>query len=205
MVKNFALLLCLLLQLQATASAASGTSFTEFSALRDAVIDRISTAKKRVWLASEFMSDFDIALALYIAKFRELDVRVILAQDQVGNFLSQYDYLSEHGVMIKTTTDSGIGTDLLCDDELTSIDSDLDFLSDRKSFTWREAKQKETIKVAERFKRVFNSGLNSNQVAYDYSRKVYRRPSDVAHKLPSKTIADKKPQHDKSKNTKSRL
>ena len=207
MVKNFALLFCLLFQLQTTAwSAVSGTGFTEFTALRDAVIDRISAAKERVWLVSAFVSDFDIAMALYIAKFQQLDVRVILSEDRVSDFLSQYDYLSKHGVMLTTTTDADIGTHLLCDDELISIDSDLDFLSDKRSFTLQEEKQKEARKITARFKRMFDSALNSNQVAYDYSRKVHRRPSDVAHKLPSQTIAYTKPKNNKdNKNRKSRL
>lgn len=194
MVRNFTLLFCVLFQFQATAlSATSGANFSKFSSLSDAVIDKISAAKQRVWLASEFMSDFDIALALYLAKFRKLDVRVMLSDARVNGFLSQYDYLLDNGVSIRTAADTGVGTHLLCDNKLISIDSDLNFLSDRKSFAWQEVKQKATNhRMIAMFKHAFDSALDRGLDSYDYSRKVHRRPSDIAHKLPKRTIADKK-------------
>ncbi|MDE3269289.1 MAG: hypothetical protein OYH77_03280 [Pseudomonadota bacterium] len=199
MAKKFTLLVGIFLQLQATAWAADSsfkkTKFKKFSSLREAITAKIANAERRVWLASEFLSDFDIALMLYVAKHRQLDVRVVLSEERVNDFLSQYDYLARHGVAIQTIAAKDIRTQVVCDNELLVVDGDLDFLAERKFFSLRlvsVASDAEPAagKLLALFNREFDNRLSGGGVAYDYTRKVHRRPNDVARTLPSKTIAN---------------
>ena len=158
--------------------------FDSFEQLRDMIIATIATAKRRVWLISSFMSDYDISLALYIATFRQLDVRVVLGREKLQAALSQYRYLRNKLVTVRVA--SGIGsTVLICDERLYRSDSDLDFLTARRSFVMRRVAQPDIRRYALALG-VAHAPVHGR--VYDYSRKVHKRPGYISGRLPRKTI-----------------
>lgn len=158
--------------------------FDNFVKLRDSIIDKIANSKKMVWLISSFMSDYDISLALYIAAFRKVDVRVVLGRERLQSPLSQYRYLKAQKIAVRFT--SGIGaTVLICDQRMYRFNGDLDFLTERRVFVLREVAKPDIHRYA------LALGVTTLPVhgrVYDYSRKVHRRPDYISGSLPKKTI-----------------
>ncbi len=158
--------------------------FAGFDKLSDKVVAAITSAKQRVWLVSSFMSDYDISLALYLAAIRKLDVRVVLGQERSQEMLSQYDYLRTQLVVVRLAIAIGT-TVLICDDKLYRINSDLDFLSERRNLVLRHITQPD-IKSYALALGVVDSPVHGN--VYDYSRKKHKQPDYISKRLPQQTI-----------------
>ena len=158
--------------------------FASFEQLRDVLVAKIARAKQRVWLISPFMSDYDISLALYVALFRKIDVRVVLGQERLRSMLSQYGYLRAQQIMVRATT--GIGkTVLICDNRMYRLNSDLDFLSERRDLVLRRVTKPDIEGYA------LALGVVASPVhgkVYDYSRKRHQRPEYISGYLPQRTI-----------------
>ena len=158
--------------------------FASFEQLRDVLVAKITRAKQRVWLISSFMSDYDISLALYLAAFRKIDVRVVLGQEQLRGMLSQYGYLRAQQIMVRVTT--GIGkTVLICDNRMYRLNSNLDFLSERRDLVLRRV-AKPDIEGYALALGVVDSPVHGQ--VYDYSRKRHQRPEYISGRLPQRTI-----------------
>lgn len=173
-------------------TAFADRKFNTFAGLRDALLTEIAAAKRRVWLISEFVSDHDVALSLYLAKFRKLDVQVILGQERLAGFLSQHRYLASHRVPVKVVAGVYRPTLLVCDKKVWRIDSDLDFLSNQRTFV--------ISRVQAKYLKQFDSLLENSGDAtrllllrgkiYDYTAKQHSRPSYISQSLPKRTITE---------------
>ena len=163
--------------------------FAVFDKLSDRVVTAINSAEQRVWLVSSFMSDYDISLALYLAVMRKLDVRVVLGQERSQDMLSQYDYLRAQQVVVRLATAVGT-TVLICDDKMYRINSDLDFLSERRNLVLRNVSQPD-IKSYALALGVVDPPMHGN--VYDYSRKKHRQPDYISGRLPPRTIHTRNP------------
>lgn len=173
-------------------TALADRKFSDFEGLRDALLTEIAAAKQRVWLISEFVSDHDIALSLYLAKFRKLDVQVIIGRERRAGFLSQHRYLASRQVPIKIMAGVYRPTLLVCDQKVLRINSDLDFLSEQRSFT--------ILRVQAKHFKQFDSLLKNASDAtsllllrgkiYDYTTKQHNRPSYISQSLPKRTITE---------------
>ena len=173
-------------------TAIADRKFNSFDGLRDALLAEIAAAKRRVWLISEFVSDHDIALSLYIAKFRKLDVQVILGRERLAGFLSQHRYLTSHQVPLKVMAGVYRPTLLVCDKKVLRINSDLDLLSEQRSFSV-------TRVLAKHFKQFDSLIENASDATsllllrgkiYDYTAKQHDRPSYISQSLPKRTISE---------------
>lgn len=163
--------------------------FTAFDKLSDRVVAAINSAEQRVWLVSSFMSDYDISLALYLALMRKLDVRAVLGQERSQDMLSQYGYLRAQQIVVRLATTVG-ATVLICDDKMYRINSDLDFLSERRNLVLRHISQPD-IKSYALALGVVDPPMHGN--VYDYSRKKHRRPDYISGRLPARTIHTRNP------------
>lgn len=158
--------------------------FAAFDKLSDRMVAAISGAEQRVWLVSSFMSDYDISLALYLALRRKLDVRVVLGQERSQDMLSQYGYLRAQQVMVRLATAVDT-TVLICDDKMYRINSDLDFLSERRNLVLRRIAQPDINSYALALG-VVDPPMHGN--TYDYSRKKHQQPDYISGRLPQQTI-----------------
>ena len=158
--------------------------FAAFDKLSDKVVAAITSAKHRVWLVSSFMSDYDISLALYLAAMRQLDVRVVLGQERWQDLLSQYDYLRTQRVVVRLATAIDT-TVLICDNKMYRINSNLDFLSERRNLVWRRITRPD-IKSYALALGVVDSPVHGS--VYDYSRKKHQQPDYISGRLPQQTI-----------------
>lgn len=173
-------------------TAMADQKFDSFDGLRNALLTEIAAAKRRVWLISEFVSDHDIALSLYIAKFRKLDVQVILGQERLAGFLSQHRYLASHQVPVKIMTGVYRPTLLVCDNRVFRINSDLDLLSDQRSFALSRVQAKHFKQFDSWIKKASDatSLLLLRGKIYDYTAKQHNRPSYISQSLPKRTISE---------------
>lgn len=189
---------CLIVLLLATIvipllpTAMADRKFNDFDGLRDALLAEIAAANRRVWLISEFVSDHDIALSLYIAKFRKLDVQVILGRERLAGFLSQHRYLVSHQVPLKVIAGVYRPTLLVCDKKVLRVNSDLDLLSEQRSFTLSRVKAKQFKQFDSLIEKASDatSLLLLRGKIYDYSAKQHNRPSYISQSLPKRTITE---------------
>lgn len=175
-----------------SSTALADRKFNDFDGLRDALLTEIAAAKRRVWLISEFVSDHDIALSLYIAKFRKLDVQVILGRERLTGFLSQHRYLASHQVPIKVMAGVYRPTLLVCDRKVLRINSDLDLLSEQRSFTMSRVQAKHFKQFDSLIEKASDAAslLLLRGKIYDYTTKQHNRPSYISQSLPKRTITE---------------
>lgn len=108
-----------------------------FSEMRNAVVSKISAARSRVWLTTDYLTDGDVAAALHLAKYRKLDVKVLLGRRKVNAYMSRVRFLKEQGITTILRPQSfptGTGSAILSDNHLHIINGDLDFRSNQQNF-----------------------------------------------------------------------
>jgi hypothetical protein len=108
----------------------------DFYHLRKQIIELLSSAKTQIILVSDFLTDGNIATALYLAKYRNLSVKVFLARPYITRYLSRYDYLKNQGVTVYIRPKSfpfKAKTILKVDNNLYEINRDLDVLKSKTS------------------------------------------------------------------------
>ena len=190
--KRWGIVLMALMGIAIMSTAMADRKFDNFEGLRDALLTEIGAAKRRVWLISEFVSDHDIALSLYIAKFRKLDVQVILGQERLAGFLSQHRYLASHQVPIKVMAGVYRPTLLVCDNRVLRINSDLDLFNEQRSFVLSKMQAKHFKQLDSWIKKASDATslllLRGN--IYDYTAKQHNRPSYISQSLPKRTISE---------------
>lgn len=128
--------------------------FDDFISLRTDLSDMVSVATTRVWLVSDFLSDGDLVAALYMAKYRKIDVQVMLGQARANNYMSRMDFLRKQGIPVFLKPDKfpdfGIST-VLIDEKFLTIDSPLDFMIKDRQFTVTYENYKKTRQFMESF------------------------------------------------------
>lgn len=103
----------------------------DFYQLRKQLTALIGDANKEITVVSDFLTDGNIATALYLAKYRKVDVKVFLSKSKTKRYLSRYEYLTSQGVPVYFRPQNfpfKAKTLLKIDDNLYEIDRDLDIL-----------------------------------------------------------------------------
>jgi hypothetical protein len=116
-------------QMQPIASERQLDSFAE---VRTALLDAIAGATKRVWMATDYLTDGEIVSALYVAQYRKLDVQVLLGRARANHYMSRLSYLKNQNIPVYLKPDQtkfAQPTALLADDTLLTVDGDLNFLA----------------------------------------------------------------------------
>lgn len=117
--------------------AQSTSIISGFSELRRNVLNYISSAKARVWLATDYLTDGEIVAALYVAQYRKLNVKVLLNKKRANSYMSRLRYLKRQkiSVFIKPRNfPSKYPTLLIIDNSSYEISGNLNFLDKRKQF-----------------------------------------------------------------------
>lgn len=113
-------------------------SFDSFSALRHEVLDFMSAAKERIWLSTGYLTDGEIVSALFIAKFRKIDVQILLGRQNANAYMSRLNYLKRQKIAVflqPSDFSTKTSTAILRDNDLVFIDGDLNFLVKNQRFT----------------------------------------------------------------------
>lgn len=130
----------------ALSQESEATVLEGFPDLRQAVTELMSTATRRLWVVTEYLTDGDIVSALYVAKYRKIDVQVLLGRGKANAYMSRLSYLKAQDIPVFLKPDSmklGASTAILADDQLIWVQGDLDFLSRAKEFRVTEGSEAE--------------------------------------------------------------
>jgi len=155
-------------------------SFTSFADLRGVLLDQISGATHRIWLATEYLTDGEIVSALYIAQYRKLDVQVLLGRAKANSYMSRLNYLKNQNVPVFLRPASlklKHPTALLLDDQLYWIDGELDFLARYRKFTLVPATSEEQQRFAAAFAKAAHMKLPAVPRALPLVGHAHRRPA----------------------------
>ncbi|MEY4629933.1 MAG: hypothetical protein RIQ81_53 [Pseudomonadota bacterium] len=150
---------------QAATAPDGATPFTSFSELKNSIVNKISAASQRVWLATDFLSDGDIVSALHLAQYRKVDVRVLLGRAKANSYMSRLGALKNQNIptMLKPPGFSPTGQSaILSDNQLYFIDGDLDFMTHRRTFVMRSGTKTESEDFATAFQSAVSEGLDAS-------------------------------------------
>lgn len=116
------------------------TPFVNFSELKNALVSKISAANARVWLSTDYLTDGDVVAALHLAKYRKVDVQVLLGRQKANAYMSRLGFLKNQDIptWIKPRNFmAGVQSAILSDSQLYYVDGDLDFMTTRGNFVLR--------------------------------------------------------------------
>ncbi len=104
--------------------------FNHFKELQAKVLSAIGSAKRSIRLITDFLTDGEISSALYLAKYRKLDVKVYLGSQKVNQYLSRVNFLKQQGISVNLRPRLAVNdpTMLLVDHRLYRISRDLNVL-----------------------------------------------------------------------------
>lgn len=122
------------------------TVLESFPDLRQTVTDVMSSVSRRLWLVTDYLTDGDIVSALYVAKYRKIDVQVLLGRAKANAYMSRLSYLKAQNIPVFLRPDSlklETSTVILADDRVVYVQGDLDFLSRAKEFKISEGSDAE--------------------------------------------------------------
>jgi hypothetical protein len=102
-----------------------------FDELRHNVLELIGSSKKRVWLITDYLTDGDVVSALFLAKYRKVDVKVLLGRSKQNQYLSRLSYLKAQNIPVFTRPEHGFvaPTLVFVDQKLYTINRDLNSLA----------------------------------------------------------------------------
>lgn len=147
------------------AAAAEGQplkTYDSFSTLRNDILDFISSANERVWLHTDYLTDGEIVTSLFVAKYRKIDVKVLLGRKKSNAYMSRLNYLKNQNIPVflkPLNFKSNAVTAILIDNELIYIDGELDFMSRYKKFNAYRASPEETEAYVSIFSDAANLGV----------------------------------------------
>jgi hypothetical protein len=85
-------------------------TFSSYQDFRHQVLSLMGSARHRIWLTSRFLSDSDIILGLYMARYRKVDIRIGVGESQANHPLSRYHELAEEGLFVQKLPLDGQGS-----------------------------------------------------------------------------------------------
>jgi hypothetical protein len=102
-----------------------------FDELRHNVLELIGSSKRRIWLITDYLTDGDVVSALFLAKYRKVDVKVFLGRTKQNQYLSRLSYLKQQNIPVFTRPEHGFvaPTLVFVDQKLYTITRDLNSLA----------------------------------------------------------------------------
>ena len=72
-------------------------TFEDYNSYQNAVLDKITRAQKIAWIATQSITDPEIPVALYFARYRSVKVAVLVEDSQLINEYTQYWVIKTQG------------------------------------------------------------------------------------------------------------
>jgi hypothetical protein len=113
-------------------------TYVDFTIMRDDLLKLIGRGKQKVWLATDYLTDGNIVTALYLAKYKDVDVKVLLDGAKSNEYMSRLPFLQKHNtpVFIKPPNILPVAPTLLVvDKETYRLDSALNFMTKQGQFS----------------------------------------------------------------------
>jgi len=129
-------------------------AFSSFKDARIEFLNLMGLAQKRIWLAADFLSDGEIVAALYLAKYRNVDVQVVLGRGRMNHPMSRASTLRRQNIPVYGRPGSfpfKSQTALMIDNELYVLDHDLDYRSTRPYLTLKGQRPHDITQYQESF------------------------------------------------------
>ncbi|MBP9708807.1 MAG: hypothetical protein KBD78_14305 [Oligoflexales bacterium] len=168
--------------LQSNIAYSQARRFSDYAQLKQALLAELAAAKERIWIASAYMNDGDVASAIYVAKYRKLNVQVLLHPARANSYMSSLRFFKKNNIAVflqpksfKTPASSS----WLVDKSLITVDGDLDFLAPRRSYNLN----KQNGAPASLFEKDFLTALEAKQNAHLTSINSVSRPKGIATPL----------------------
>jgi hypothetical protein len=131
LLKNFNCLVVLL----AFSLKAHAEKFPTYAAAKARIQEFIGNAQKTIYLRTKLLTDGDLVMSLYVAKYRGVDTKVILGAQSANVYLSRYRDLLRQGVAIQLKNANwAYPTSLIVDGKLFEWNVPLDDRVKSKSF-----------------------------------------------------------------------
>ena len=74
--------------------------FSDFKELKIYLIELISQAKERIYISTDLFGDPDLASSLFVAKFKKIEVIVLLDARQSSNYRSKVSFFLDNGIPV---------------------------------------------------------------------------------------------------------
>ena len=212
---SVAFFICLL-TLTNTNLVNANESFDKYEGLSHRVMSILGNAKQRVWLRTTYLTDGDVVMGLNMAKFRGLDVRVVLHSKKLKHYMSRYTTLRKQRIPTKVSGGEWRHkTNILVDDKLYNIQAPMDYRSGVRYIRLKSQTGKPVSLFKDEFAKISKIGsfigskstpkLKSKPIVskpiirktkvdgkpskkvYTYSNKKEKAPRGLPTKLPRKT------------------
>jgi hypothetical protein len=76
------------------------SDFDSFSKMRFEVLNLVGAAKTRIWLVTDYLTDGEVVSALFLARYRKLDVKVLLGKKKAYSYMSRLGYLRQQNIPV---------------------------------------------------------------------------------------------------------
>ncbi len=97
LLKNFNCLVVLL----AFSLKGNAETFPSYAAAKARIQELIGNSQKTIYLRTKLLTDGDLVMSLYVAKYRGIDTKVILGSQSANVYLSRYRDLLRQGIAIQ--------------------------------------------------------------------------------------------------------
>lgn len=108
-----------------------------FAAARTEILTLIGGATQSIRIATDFLSDGEIASALYIAQYRKVNVQVLLGPAKATSVLSRLSFLKAQNIPVWLRPRGFMAshpTVIQVDQNLYSLNADLDYMARHRKF-----------------------------------------------------------------------
>lgn len=137
-------------------------NFADFVTLKKDLMGILSSAKERIWLVSDFVTDGDTVAALYVAQYRKVNVQVLLGRRKANSYMSRLGFFKRQNVPVFLKPDRfsfKSPTSILVDKKLYFVDAEMDFLVPNRHPIMREGSDEEAVKFEQDFISAFKEAL----------------------------------------------
>lgn len=122
------------------ASQAAGTTVViqGFAELRQSILTAIGSARERIWISTQYLTDGDVVSALFVARYRKIDVSVLIGAAKANDTFSRMSFLRDHNIPVFLRPRDfypQIPSAILTDRKLVFIDADLDYRAKYRKFS----------------------------------------------------------------------
>jgi hypothetical protein len=129
-------------------------SLKGYGSFRDFLLSEMAKAQRRVWLYTEYLSDGDISSSLFLAKYRKLDVQVLLGSQKAQKYMSRLSNLKANQIDVFLKPKNfriDDHTVMLIDDRLLRVNHDLDFMTTAQEFVVNFGQTQDSYEFSRKF------------------------------------------------------
>ncbi|MGE0171978.1 MAG: hypothetical protein AB7T49_04305 [Oligoflexales bacterium] len=139
-------------------------TYVDFTVMRDDLLNLIGKGKQKVWLATDYLTDGNVVTALYLAKYKEVDVKVLLDGAKANQYMSRLPFLQKHNtpVFIKPPNSlPSAPTLLIIDKETYRLDTELNFMTKQTQFSLIQQSPKKSKELIAAFTEALESPIKA--------------------------------------------